>query len=233
MSYIKHSGTVVVTATVGVLAAVGVGVAAIPGSDKVITGCYLTRDGVVHSKGELRVVDSSASCRPSETKLTWNQQGPPGAAGAQGAKGDPGLQGPKGELGPKGDPGPTGTTRAFTASDGRFTQTGQSFVAVEKAVPAGSYVINATVHAIGDVGGPDLSVECGLKDATTGEVVGDDAVQIGSSRTTQPEVTVPLTATYATGVATTVQARCDVVGGGSQTALINATIVLTQVDALS
>ena len=76
------------------VAALGAGsaiaVAAIPGDDGTIDGCYS------RATGNLRVVESADDCRKAETAIKWNQRGP---AGPQG------LPGP---AGPKGDPGPAG-----------------------------------------------------------------------------------------------------------------------------
>jgi Collagen triple helix repeat (20 copies) len=95
-----------VFAAVLLVLAVGVGVAtgSIPDSGGVIHGCYQKNEG------QLRVIDSSQgdSCRPSETALSWNQQGPQGTAGPQGPKGDTGATGPQGPQGATGDTGPQG-----------------------------------------------------------------------------------------------------------------------------
>ena len=101
---------VAVAASLVVLVAGGsVALATIPGNGGAISGCYTKKDG------GLRVIDASAaSCKSSETALTWNQagpQGPNGVTGPQGPKGDQGiqgLQGPKGDLGPIGLTGPPG-----------------------------------------------------------------------------------------------------------------------------
>jgi len=81
--------------------------------DTVINGCYDKKTGV------LRYIHSG-SCRPTETAISWNQQGlkgdtgpqgPQGAQGPQGLKGDTGAPGPKGDTGapgPKGDTGQQG-----------------------------------------------------------------------------------------------------------------------------
>ncbi len=60
--------------------------AAVPGSDGVITGCRDNRTGT------LRVIDAEngEQCRPKESLLTWNQNGPQGPAGPTG---EPGLSG--------------------------------------------------------------------------------------------------------------------------------------------
>lgn len=71
-------GTAVFAMVVGVsVSSVAAGAwAAIPDNDGTITGCV--RDG----DGGVRVIDYEAGerCRPSETKLPWNQQGPAGPA---------------------------------------------------------------------------------------------------------------------------------------------------------
>src|SRR5215216_2951876 len=74
--------------------------------DTVINGCYDKKTGV------LRYLQSG-SCRPTETAISWNQQGlkgdtgPQGPQGAQGPQGEDGVQGP---AGPKGEDGATGAT---------------------------------------------------------------------------------------------------------------------------
>ncbi len=72
-----------------VLAGTGTALASIPGSDGVIHGCYLVKDGT------LRVIDTDAgqSCVKGEKGLSWNQAGPQGPAGPAGPQGDPGLSG--------------------------------------------------------------------------------------------------------------------------------------------
>lgn len=87
----------------------GAALATIPGSGGVISGCYANKGG------NLRVIDApAASCKSTESPLSWNEtgpQGPQGPQGAPGAKGDPGPQGPQGpqgQQGPKGDAGPQG-----------------------------------------------------------------------------------------------------------------------------
>jgi hypothetical protein len=71
----------------------GVAYAAIPDAAGVIHACFKT------DSGQLRVSDSG-SCNPSETELSWSQEGPPGPPGPQGVQGP---QGPAGPAGPGGD----------------------------------------------------------------------------------------------------------------------------------
>jgi len=59
----------------------GIAYATIPDSSGVIHACFLNQEG------QLRVIDTGATCRRNETPLSWNQtgsqgqQGPPGPAG--------------------------------------------------------------------------------------------------------------------------------------------------------
>jgi hypothetical protein len=56
----------------------------------VINGCYKTQNG------QLRVIDpATGHCLPSETAISWNQNGPTGSQGPTG---------PRGPTGPKGSP---------------------------------------------------------------------------------------------------------------------------------
>jgi type VI protein secretion system component Hcp len=103
------------------VAALGLGVggavaaASIPGSNGVITGCYLTPAGVSDSDqpvGSLRVIDPSDStdeiqgvngCTSGEAEITWNQElEPTTIQGTQGPQGPPGPTGATGAAGPAG-----------------------------------------------------------------------------------------------------------------------------------
>ena len=80
--------------TLGV-SAFGVAVmVSIPDPAGVIHACYS------NSKGDVRLVESAADCKNSETAITWNQTGPQG------------TQGPQGQIGPQ---GPAGQPRAVGA----------------------------------------------------------------------------------------------------------------------
>lgn len=59
----------------------------------------------------MRILLPSETCRPNETLVIWNTQGPKGDQGPQGAKGDEGPVGPQGvqgPVGPRGETGPVG-----------------------------------------------------------------------------------------------------------------------------
>jgi hypothetical protein len=76
-----------VAALVFTLAGFGIAAAVIPAPGGVIKSCY------VKKTGKLRVLDSAAACKASETALSWNQAGTPGATGAKGATGATGATG--------------------------------------------------------------------------------------------------------------------------------------------
>ena len=56
----------------------GVALATIPGSNGVISGCYV-KDGY-SGAGKVRVIDAQAgkTCNSTENALSWNKQGPRG-----------------------------------------------------------------------------------------------------------------------------------------------------------
>src|SRR6266545_892609 len=85
---------ILLAATAVVAVAAGVGYAAIPSSDGVVTACYA-------KSGDLRVIDAEAGaqCKAGETALSWNQTGPAGPAGTQGPPGPPGPPGEPGAAG--------------------------------------------------------------------------------------------------------------------------------------
>src|SRR5437899_7265985 len=64
--------------------------------------------------GQVRFVNATEACRPSEKRISWDPQatraeaGPAGPAGPQGPAGPAGPQGPAGPAGPKGDTGTAG-----------------------------------------------------------------------------------------------------------------------------
>ena len=98
---------IAVIAALGVLAAVGVGYAAIPSSDGVIHTCY---NASANPSGQLRVIDAEAGakCSKNEKALAFNQKGPKGDPGPAGPQGEPGPQGPQGDPGPQGEKGEQG-----------------------------------------------------------------------------------------------------------------------------
>ena len=110
-----------------VVALASTGLAAIPGDDGTIHGCYATKSGLLlgipYSKGDLRAVQPLEACRSYEKPVSWNHEGQPGvpgldgmagavgpvgATGADGADGQTGADGATGATGPAGPAGPTG-----------------------------------------------------------------------------------------------------------------------------
>ena len=71
---------------------VGGGYALAASNTKTITVCADKKTGILHLKTRGR-------CKSSQTRVTWDQQGPQGVAGAQGAQGPAGAQGAQGPAG--------------------------------------------------------------------------------------------------------------------------------------
>ena len=161
----RLGGRTAALAAAGTIVVAGVayaGSSTLNGSD-VIRGC-------VAPSGDLKIVDSG-SCKKNEDALSWNQQGPAGAAGAKGdtgaqglagpagpagAKGDTGAQGPagpagpagaKGDTGPQGPAGPTGATGPIGAT-GATGATGPSdtYFAKGAVVTASGSAVAITAH---------------------------------------------------------------------------------------
>jgi len=126
------------TLTAAILAA-GTIAHATAGSDGVINACVT--DGL--GGGGLRAVESAEDCKPHETAIEWNRQGPAGPPGPQGPRGETGPQGPRGETGARGETGPRGET-GTTGPRGPQGPAG----------PAGSARAFAAIHPAGIEGGP-------------------------------------------------------------------------------
>ena len=156
-----------------VLAVVGVGYAAIPSADGTVKGCYATSDGLLlgipHSKGDLRAIDGSETCRSYEKPVSWSQRGPKGDTGAQG------IQGVKGDTGATGATGPSGAADVHQASN-RFTFTINPFGGVERysagplsvSVPAGKYLVMANA-LVSNSGAGAHDARCTLQGQTVVE----------------------------------------------------------------
>lgn len=101
------------------LLAAGFAAAAIGGGTLVAAAA--PRDDASHSvinacakrgSGMLRLAAGAGRCRPGERAISWNVEGPPGAAGPAGARGPTGATGATGPAGPRGDAGPAGAQGA-------------------------------------------------------------------------------------------------------------------------
>src|SRR5438552_5143237 len=111
---VRYGAIVMVALTLATGGVVVASVGLIPDPSGLIHGCY------DNATGAMRVVTSATSCAATETPISWNQAGVPGAtgpiglpgipgpvgaAGPQGAQGSQGNQGPQGNQGNKGDKG--------------------------------------------------------------------------------------------------------------------------------
>jgi hypothetical protein len=110
----------------------GGGYAVAASRSKTITVCADKRTGVLHLKTRGR-------CKRSQTRVTWNQQGP---QGVQGATGPTGPQGPAGGQGPAGSQGaPAVSVWAQVAGDG--TVVAGHGLSVRRTM-AGTYLVTVT-----------------------------------------------------------------------------------------
>jgi Collagen triple helix repeat (20 copies) len=117
----RRSAALIVAAVVA--AGIGVAITTATAATKDPNG--FTRYGTFNvcwdnSKGTVRRILSTGSCRTGESKVQWYSAGSPGGIGPQGPKGDLGQVGPTGPTGPAGPKGDTGATGA----DGPQGETG-------------------------------------------------------------------------------------------------------------
>jgi hypothetical protein len=111
---------------------VGGGYAFAASNSKTITVCADKKTGVLHLKTHGR-------CKSTQTRVTWNQQGPPGAQGQQGPQGATGATGAQGA---QGVPGPAGVTVwAEVAGDGTVVE-GEGLAVEEQST--GAYQVTVT-----------------------------------------------------------------------------------------
>ena len=148
--------------------------------------CYQKGSGSERGGAELRIMDGATGrCKRGDKSLAINARGPEGAQGPQGERGPvgpPGPEGAQGEQGPPGQdgedgddgedgaPGPQGQpglSTAYAASNERVAigDNPGVVVAITKAVPAGTYAINAKLEAqngFGFVDVEDAVINCTL-----------------------------------------------------------------------
>jgi hypothetical protein len=159
-----RKANVAVIAAIGVLAAVGVGYAAIPSADGVIHGCY---NAGANPSGTLRIIDAEAGgkCGKNEKALDFNQKGPKGDTGARGPEGPAGkdgtngIDGKDGTDGKDGAPGPAGGSDVYSAAKDSqaLAETIGLQTVLSVDLPAGSYAITAK----GQKPGP-YAMACGV-----------------------------------------------------------------------
>ncbi len=182
---LTRRGGIAALALLAVLAAVGVGYAAIPSADGVIHSCY---NASSNPSGQLRIIDAEAGgkCAKNEKALDFNQRGPQGPKGdtgpqgLQGVQGETGPQGPTGPQGLQGVQGGTGATgpagpgasiQAFTAIQSDYNE-GHALPPdgffnnhpyVIQPLPAATYVViaKARLQSLDDVSA-NQNVECRL-----------------------------------------------------------------------
>ena len=99
--------------------------------------------GAIHacakkSNGALRVANK---CKKSERGMSWSIQGPQGPQGAQGARGAQGAQGAQGATGPQ------GPSAAYSTGSSTSTSSTGNVTVASLALPAGKYVLSASVRA--------------------------------------------------------------------------------------
>lgn len=111
---------------------VGGGYALAAGQTKTITVCADKKTGVLHLKTRGR-------CKSSQTRVSWNQQGP---QGLQGAPGPQGTQGPQGAQGPQGSQGSAAVSVWANVADNGTVVAGQG-IAVQR-MSAGTYRVTIT-----------------------------------------------------------------------------------------
>jgi hypothetical protein len=183
---LTSKGATTLVVLVVLLASVGVGYAAIPGVNGVISTCY---NATSNPSGMLRVIDVEAGmkCSKNEKSLSFNQTGPQGPAGPQGLQGPAGPTGPQGPAGPEGPAGPVGpqgvpgTPGASTATFAFTTQRvniGQGMTkVVSKNLPEGSWALVATanISSPGPITGSDIirTNQCELRNGSS--VIGSAA----------------------------------------------------------
>jgi hypothetical protein len=137
---------------------VGGGYALAASSSKTITVCADKKTGVLHLKTRGR-------CKSSQTRVTWNQQGPQGVQGAQGA---PGPQGPTGAQGAPGSEGPAAVTVWANVESNGTVRAGPG-LSIQHVTGSGAYQVTVTdpVCAV-RTNAPTISVS----DAAPGSVSG-------------------------------------------------------------
>jgi Collagen triple helix repeat (20 copies) len=137
------AGAAVTAAIVG-----GVAWATIPAPDGVIKACYQ------QNGGQLRVIESTETCRSSELPISWNQtgsqgsQGPTGPRGVQGPTGLRGIQGLQGQQGIQGPNGVNVTSTPLAVGDPNCPTGGTELVAASGT----TYACNGAAGARGPSG---------------------------------------------------------------------------------
>lgn len=133
LHHIRHN--VIAYLALFVALGAGGGYAVAASNNKTITVCADKKTGVLHLKVRRR-------CKRSQTRVSWNQQGPQGLQGAEGAQGAQGPQGLPGTQGPPGAQGPAAVSVWANVADNGTVVAGQG-IAVQR-VSAGTYQATIT-----------------------------------------------------------------------------------------
>ena len=129
----------------------GGGYALAASKTKTITVCADKSTGILHLKMRGR-------CKSSQTRVTWNQQGPQGAPGPQGATGATGAVGAQGSQGPQGAQGPAGVTVWAQVADSGQVGSGNG-ISVQHVPGTGTYEVTITdPTCAGETNAPVVSV---------------------------------------------------------------------------
>lgn len=161
---VTRGGRVALAAAALFAVAGGLAYAAIPDASGVMLACY--RISTDDQKGQLRVVDSAASCRSNEAPTQWNVAGAQGAQGPAGEDGADGTSPTVSQVGP-GIGGCANGGAAITDSagatayvcnglNGQDGADGDSFSGTFTS-PNGLYSINVTDAGV-TIASPDSSI---------------------------------------------------------------------------
>lgn len=113
----------------------GGGYALAASKTKTITVCADKKTGILHLKTRGR-------CKSSQTRVTWNQQGPQGLQGVQGSQGATGATGATGAQGSQGAQGPAGVPVWAVVAGNGVEVDGQG-LSVQRT-SAGTYQVTVT-----------------------------------------------------------------------------------------
>jgi hypothetical protein len=147
-----------------------------------------------------------------------------GAAGAQGPKGDAGLKGDRGETGPR---GPSNAYYTFNNTEGSGSKS------ISMNVPAGSYVVSASMYATLLTGYAEIS--CTLTSSTEGVNEGQVTITFGpppgaTYDYAHPQAEAGLNVGAGGGLLTM---ACTKFGGTGTPGFYQARIVATRVETLT
>jgi hypothetical protein len=119
------------------------------------------------SKDVLALANAKGKCKSGFTKVTLSARGPKGAQGLPGAPGAPGGKGDKGD---QGDPGPELPGYLDYQNGPSFDKGTGDVQLADLSLPAGTYMVTASVALTGDQSGSAL-VTCTLEAGIVQDVV--------------------------------------------------------------